>query len=609
MIPRLLGAAPGAMARGAALAVLVLVMGAALLGLSGWFITATGMAGLAGIGIAFDVFRPSAGVRFLALGRTAARYGERLLTHDAVLRALAALRVTVLRQQGRLDGRALTRLRGEAVLTRIVSDVDALDGLLLRVVLPVAAGLVTQAVAVAGLWWLTGPLVAVAVAGALLPASALVLWVLARATLAPSDRAEAEAQALRRGLIDAIRDRESLILAGRLAEREEALIRQDSATRAALCGLDRVERSAGAVLSVVAALAVAAGLVAGAVLLAQRAADPARAVIGLFVALALAETVLPLRRGFAEIGRMAGAARRLEAPVAAGTSAEGGGPGDPPEPPRDRSDPLFAGPPGAGGVGSRPRRPATRPVVAPARSGLRNAAPEAPSVRKGAALAGTSRGAAGPGRGAVWQTDYAASGAPLLRVNRPGLAFSLRGGGAVALTGPSGAGKSTLLLGIAGLLPVEGIALAGRAPCDWDDAALRRRVAMLPQRSALMAGTVREALTLAGDHGDDALWQALRAVRLDRVLAERGGLDARLGEGGSGLSGGQARRLALARCLMRGPDLLLLDEPTEGLDAETAAAVLVGLRDHLPRAALVVALHRGAENAIFEAVHEMRAPL
>ena len=67
-----------ALTRGAVLAVTVLVMGAALLGLSGWFITAAATAGLAGAGAVFDVFRPSAAVRFLALGRTAARYGERL---------------------------------------------------------------------------------------------------------------------------------------------------------------------------------------------------------------------------------------------------------------------------------------------------------------------------------------------------------------------------------------------------------------------------------------------------------------------------------------------------------------------------------------------------
>jgi ATP-binding cassette subfamily C protein CydC len=97
----LVGASPWAMMRGAALALLVWLMGAALLGLSGWFITAAGIAGLAGLGIVFDVFRPSAGVRFLALGRTIARYGERLLTHDATLRAVAALRVTLLKTADR----------------------------------------------------------------------------------------------------------------------------------------------------------------------------------------------------------------------------------------------------------------------------------------------------------------------------------------------------------------------------------------------------------------------------------------------------------------------------------------------------------------------------
>jgi ABC-type transport system involved in cytochrome bd biosynthesis fused ATPase/permease subunit len=131
----LVRSAPWAIARGALLALLVLLMGSALLGLSGWFITAAGMAGLAGIGIAFDVFRPSAGVRFLALGRTAARYGERLLTHDATLRAIAALRIDLLRRQLGRGIRAMETLRSEAMLTRIVSDVDALDGIVLRLLL------------------------------------------------------------------------------------------------------------------------------------------------------------------------------------------------------------------------------------------------------------------------------------------------------------------------------------------------------------------------------------------------------------------------------------------------------------------------------------------
>ncbi|WP_418591778.1 amino acid ABC transporter ATP-binding/permease protein [Ponticoccus sp. (in: a-proteobacteria)] len=580
MIPLLLRAAPGAMARGAALAVVVLVMGAALLGLSGWFITATGIAGLAGLGIAFDVFRPSAGVRFLALGRTAARYGERLLTHDAVLRALAALRVTVLRQQGRLGGHALARLRGEAVLTRVVSDVDALDGLLLRVVLPVAAGIVTQALVFAALWWLVGPLVALAVLAALLPASALVLWLLARATLAPSEAAEAGSQALRRGVIDAIRDREALILSGQLPARDAALLDQDARARAATAALDRAERRAGAHLSVIAAGTVAAALVAGALLLGRGAVDAPRAAIGLFVALALAETVLPLRRGLAEIGRMAGAARRLGIPDRQrghrGGGADSGGAGDAIDP------------------GAR--------HGASAHKGLRGPAVD------GAASGDRDQSDDRPTRVGIGAPDMNLTEAPLLRVDRAELSLTVQAGEAVALTGPSGRGKSTLLLGIAGLLPLEGILLKGRAPCDRDEAELRRTVAMLPQRSALMAGTLREALCLAADFDDEALWAVLRAVALDELVAARGGLEMRLGERGEGLSGGQARRLALARCLLQAPELLLLDEPTEGLDDATAAHVLWGVRRHLPEAALLVVMHRGSGHAMFDAVQAVGAP-
>ncbi|MCB1350960.1 MAG: glutathione/cysteine ABC transporter permease/ATPase, partial [Maritimibacter sp.] len=86
-------------------------MGASLLGLSGWFITAAAAAGMAGAGTLFNVFAPSAMVRFLALGRTAARYGERLATHDAVLHALAALRLRLLRGLLTRPHRAVERLR------------------------------------------------------------------------------------------------------------------------------------------------------------------------------------------------------------------------------------------------------------------------------------------------------------------------------------------------------------------------------------------------------------------------------------------------------------------------------------------------------------------
>ncbi|TYB87937.1 amino acid ABC transporter ATP-binding/permease protein [Oceaniovalibus sp. ACAM 378] len=518
IIRLLLTAAPWAMARGAALTVIVLLMGAALLGLSGWFITATGIAGLAGIGIAFDVFRPSAGVRFLALGRTAARYGERILTHDATLRALAALRVTLLRRQSRLGDRELASLRSEAVLTRIVSDVDALDGVLLRLVLPLSAAFVTHAVVFLALGWLAGWPVAWAILGGYAPVAAIILWHLARRSIRPSDEVEAQDQRLRHGVIDMIRNRQSLILGAMLAPREAELLAIDAQSRKAARALDRVDRNAGAALSALVAATAALALMVGGWLVARDMAGPAIGAIGVFVALALAETLLPLRRGFSDYGRMIGAARRI-------------------------------------GTDTKPQ----------------------PSGCQEVGLAGT----------------------PVLTLSQRGLSIELEAGDAVALTGPSGSGKTSLLMQIAGLADNDGISILGRPPAHWADAALRKVVTMVPQRSALIAGTIRENLSLAGEVEDAGMWRALDAVALGDVIRERGGLDARLNEGGAGLSGGQARRLSLARAVLKSPRLLLLDEPTEGLDADTANRVLWGLRNALPEAAIIATLHRSANHPLF----------
>ena len=516
-----LTAAPWAMARGAALSIVVLLMGAALLGLSGWFITATGLAGIAGIGIAFDVFRPSAGVRFLALGRTAARYGERVLTHDATLRALAALRTTLLRRQGRLDGRALARLRGEAVLTRIASDVDALDGVALRLLLPGGAALVTHLAVFLALGWLAGWPVAWVVLGGYVPVAAIIFWFLARRSIAPSDQSEVQAQALRRGVIDMIRDRQSLILRASLEDRETALMAFDAESRKAARSLDGAERAAAAALSSLVGAVTGAALVVGGGLVASGAVGPAAGAIGVFVALPLAETLAPLARGVAEYGRMVGAARRI------------GG------------DTLGD----AEGVGlSEPKVPA----------------------------------------------------AAVLALRVPGLSLDLRLGEAAAITGPSGSGKTSLLLRIAGLADSDGIAILGVRPADWSESALRQMVSMVPQRSALIAGTIRENLALASDASDADMWKALDAVCLSGVMHEREGLDTRLGEAGAGLSGGQARRLTLARGILRRPRLLLLDEPTEGLDEDTALRVLSGIRAALPDAAILATLHRSADHPIFD---------
>lgn len=515
----LVTADPWAIARGAALSVVVLAMGAALLGLSGWFITATGLAGLAGIGIAFDVFRPSAGVRFLALGRAAARYGERLLTHDATLRALAKLRVVLLRGYARGDAKGLMQLRGEGALTRIVSDVDALDGLILRLVLPVLAALLTHLMVFGVLGWLVGWSVAAMIFGGYVPIAALILVVLARKTITPSAETEVAGQRLRRGVIDMVRDREALILAAQLARKEAQLLGIDDQARAAATRLDRAERDTGFWFSSLVAMVAMGAFVMGAYLLEMGAIGPAKAVIGLFVALALAEAVLPLRRGIADLGRMVTAAGRVAPLISAHLT-------------------------GADGISHQD--------------------------------------------------------APLLSLQRADLQMDLNAGQAIVLTGPSGVGKSTLLMQIAGLGDDSGVLIKGTRPSLWDETTLRDVLTMLPQRSGLIAGTVRDNLSLSGDFSDDAMWSALEAVALVYDLRVRGGLDTRLGEAGAGLSGGQARRLALARTLLKNPQILLLDEPTEGLDDKTSDWVLNSIRKAVPEALIIAAMHRGADHPVFE---------
>ncbi|WP_353473203.1 ATP-binding cassette domain-containing protein [Salipiger sp. H15] len=523
---------PVAMWRGALLAVLVLLMGAGLLGLSGWFITATGMAGVAGVGIAFDVFRPSAGVRGLALGRAAARYGERLLTHDATLRALAALRVSLLARLERFPVADLRRLRGASALTRITADVDALDGVVLRLALPVAAALLTHVAVFFGLWALTSHAVALSVAAGYLLGGGLVLWRVARATLGLSGRAENAAQDLRRRAIGLFRGRREAILQGALPPWRAGLDGAEAEAREAMDHLDRIDMRAGQGLSAIVTLVAAGVFALAGWLVAATELDPARAAIGVFVALALGETLLPLRRGMAEIGRMRDAAERVLA-----------------EPPEMARPARVAG-----------AAPADAPVLELRHLSL-----------------------ARPG----WT-----------RLLLHDVSFTLRPGETLALRGASGLGKSTLLDVIAGLEPVTAgeVLLLGRPLGAWPEPELREALTLVPQRSALVSGTVLENLALARPALTEAeAMAALEAVQLAQTVAARGGTGSPLGEGGAGLSGGEARRLVLARALLRRPKLLLLDEPTEGLDPDMARQVLAGVREFLPEAAIVTASHRAAE--------------
>lgn len=526
----------GALAIGILLSVSVLGAGLALLGLSGWFITAAGMAGLAGAGLTFDVFRPSAGVRFLALGRAAARYGERLATHDATLKGLAELRVALLSAMLQKPVVLLARLRGSERLNHLTIDVDALDGVALRLVMPAIAATLVLAAALVLIGWLVLPSVALWEVGSYVCGLGAALVFAARFSRQPSRFAQRAMQALRMRFIDMMRGQTELAVAGRLEDHRQSILDAHRRLQRAQARIDAVERVSAILLGLAGTIAAGGGLLIGGLAVADGKIDPASAALGFFAALALVETAAPLARGIAELGKMTDAARRIEAQF---DDPAGPAPGNP----------MAASP-----------LPGDYPLLSVSDLACRQRS----------------------------------------RVLFQGIAFSVRAGETLSLVGPSGSGKTTLLNAVRGLvMPAQGSVIVEGRPLDALGEAERAAcIGYLPQRTALVSSTIADNLRVADPAAsNDMLWHSLKIACLDRVVEERGGLDCQLGEAGLGLSGGERRRLALARMLLRRPRIILLDEPTEGLDEETARMLLERLRQGFPEAAILVAAHRDAERA------------
>ncbi len=187
------------------------------------------------------------------------------------------------------------------------------------------------------------------------------------------------------------------------------------------------------------------------------------------------------------------------------------------------------------------------------------------------------------------------------------LTLELIGPALIALTGPSGGGKTTLLKLLLGLLtPTTGtVTLAGTDLSRYPPTERQHRLAYVPQDTLLFRASLRDNLTLGEPFPDEALWTALQAVGLAETVRERG-LDAVLAESGAGLSGGQRQRLSVARALLRDPDVLLLDEPSASLDAESERVLVEVLKAQAKTRLVIVVAHRPALAEAAERVLRLR---
>jgi len=503
------------------------------------------------------------GVRAFALGRAVFRYLERLVGHDAAFRQLAAIRAGVYERMLPLapDGLASSR-RGD-LLARFVDDVDELQNVALRAVQPLVSAVLVLALAIGGVA-LLAPESAVALLACLAAGIALTLFVQRRAagiaerTLAPM-RGELQAAVLEHvQSLDVLVAFDAAESSRHRIDGLGARFARATRARAAATG------AASALTTAVGGFAVAASLAAGAPLLeGGRIAGPTFAVLCL-VPLAIAEVAgaVPLATSALRLAR-ASAARVAHA-VPQDMLAEL------PVPPAEPAGPPVADPP---------------PTIE--LRGIRARWPEVVDGDAGDAEVGGDPGAASDRR-------------PVL----DGLDLAIAPGERVLVRGGSGAGKTTLAHVLVRFLDYEGsYRLGGVEASDLAPADVRRIVGLVEQRPWLFDEDVRQNLIFARDTAtDDELLEVLDRVGLREWVEERGGLDARVGERGALVSGGQAQRIALARAMLAEFPVLVLDEPTANVDPARADALLRDLAEAAGRTGRTVVLisHTGAPEGLVD---------
>ncbi len=516
----------GGLTLGMILALLTTLSSIGLLTLSGWFIAASAMAGILAV-TNFNFMLPAAGVRGFSISRTAGRWAERVVSHNATFKLLADLRIYFFNKLAPLVPGQATNIRDADLLNRLIADVNAMDHLYLRLVSPLLVG-TFSILGISGFLSWFSPYLGLTLGGILfllmfsLP---VIFYRLGKPHGIEITHAKSD---FRVSFLDWLNGNAELTIFGaekrfkaRGADAENTLLKAQR-KMADITGLSSTVLIAANGLTLVLMLWLAADAVAG------QPASPLIAMVA-FATMASFELMTPIAGAFQYLSQTLTSAHRLNHILNA------------------------------------------KPDVAFLPDGHQAVAKGKITFKK-----------------VTFQYDESNKNA------LTSVSLSISAGENIALLGRTGCGKSTMLQLITRAWdPSQGeILLDDIALPQWQESSLRASISVVTQRVDILNGTLRNNLTIASPHAtDETLSTVLEKVGLTSLL-KGNGLDAWLGDGGRILSGGEKRRIGVARALLHNAPILLLDEPTEGLDVKSEQMILALLLEHAKDKTLLFISHR-----------------
>lgn len=467
-------------------------------------------------------------VRALGIGRGVFRYAERLAGHDAALRQLGQVRADVYQRLAALAPAGLRRFRSGDLLTRLVNDVDSVQDRTVRVLIPVISGVSVAVLTVLAATWLL-PAAGLVLGLALLFGATVVPWLSERSTRAVASRTQALRGSLSAETIDLVEGSAELLTSDPALVLDRLASIDEDLRRAESRGA-RVLAAAGSTSALLQGLAVLVMAIVAVPAVRSGQLDGVNLAVLLLLPLAAYETVVGLPNAAAARAKTHASSRRVTEVL------------DSPNPVLEPERPLDLPDPGASGYALEV-------------DGL--------TVRWPGALE------------------------PALQ----DVSLVVEPGRCLGITGPSGSGKSTLVAALMKFLAPEAgdVVLVGEQRISYADLAgddVRRVISLGEQDPHMFDSTLSSNLRLASPDATQAQLDSMReSLHIGMAL------DTAIGRHGKAVSGGQRQRVGVARALLANHPILVFDEPTEALDAETAEVVLARVRAASAEMAVIVVSH------------------